>query len=144
MKFTATLQLDGTTATGILVPEDIMASLGGGKRIPVRVTINGVEYPSTVATMKGQPKIPVSAEIRKRAGVAAGDDLTVEIVNDDKPRTVEIPIDLATALAENKGAEEHFQSLSYSGQRRHVLAVTGARTAETRQRRIAAVIDELA
>jgi hypothetical protein len=144
MKFTATLQLDGTTATGILVPEDVIACVGGGKRIPVRVTINGVEYPSTVATMKGQPKVPVSAEIRKRAGVAAGEDLTVEIVNDDEPRTVEIPIDLAAALAENKGAEERFQSLSYSGQRRHVLAVTGARTAETRQRRIAAVVDELA
>ena len=143
MKFTTILQLDGATATGIRVPDDVVAALGGGKRFPVQVTINGVEYPSTVAIMKGKPKVPVSAEIRKLAGITAGDEITVDLVLDDKPRSVDVPSDLAAALAADAAAAERFQSLSYSNQRRHVLAVTGARTDETRSRRIAAVLAEL-
>lgn len=143
MKFTTTLQLDGATATGIRVPDDVVAALGGGKRIPVHVTINGVEYPSTVATMKSGPKVPVSAEIRKLADIKAGDEVTVDLILDDKPRSVDVTGDLAAALAGNSAAAERFRSLSYSNQRRHVLAVTGARTEETRSRRIAAVLAEL-
>ncbi|RAX15936.1 DUF1905 domain-containing protein [Pseudarthrobacter sp. AG30] len=143
MKFTTILQLDGATATGIRVPDDVVAALGGGKRFPVQVTINGVTYPSTVATMKGEPKVPVSSEIRKLAGIKAGDEVTVELTADDKPRSVDVPEDLAAALAADSAAAERFQSLSYSNQRRHVLAVTGARTEETRSRRIAAVLAEL-
>ena len=143
MKFTTILQLDGATATGIRVPDDVVAALGGGKRFPVQVTINGVTYPSTVATMKGEPKVPVSSEIRKLAGIKAGDEVTVELSADDKPRSVDVPEDLAAALAADTAAAERFQSLSYSNQRRHVLAVTGARTEETRSRRIAAVLAEL-
>ncbi|TDT78712.1 uncharacterized protein DUF1905 [Arthrobacter sp. AG258] len=143
MKFTTILQLDGATATGIRVPDDVVAALGGGKRFPVQVTINGVTYPSTVATMKGEPKVPVSSEIRKLAGIKAGDEVTVELSADDKPRSVDVPEDLAAALAADSAAAERFQSLSYSNQRRHVLAVTGARTEETRSRRIAAVLAEL-
>ncbi|WP_285244728.1 YdeI/OmpD-associated family protein [Pseudarthrobacter sp. fls2-241-R2A-127] len=139
MKFTATVQLDGATATGIRVPDDVVDALGGGKRIPVRVTINEVEYPSTVATMKGVPKVPVSAEIRKLAGINAGDEVAVDLIRDDAPRSVDVPEDLAASPA----AAERFQSLSYSNQRRHVLAVTGARTEGTRARRVAAVLAEL-
>jgi len=143
MKFTATVQLDGATATGIRVPDDVVDALGGGKRIPVRVTINEVEYPSTVATMKGVPKVPVSAEIRKLAGINAGDEVAVDLIRDDAPRSVDVPEDLAAALAASPAAAERFQSLSYSNQRRHVLAVTGARTEGTRARRVAAVLAEL-
>ena len=57
MEFTTTLQLDGQTATGIRVPDEVVAALGGGKRIPVSVTINGTRYASTIATMRGEPKI---------------------------------------------------------------------------------------
>lgn len=143
MRFTATLQLNGVTATGIEVPDQVIADLGGGKRIAVRVTINGVQYPSTIATMKGNAMVPVSAEIRDLAGIAASDELTVDVAKDDEPRTVEVPPDLAAALAADTAAAERFSSLSYSNQRRHVLAVTGARKEETRARRIAKVIQEL-
>ncbi len=73
MEFTTTLLLDGRTATGIRVPDEVVTALGGGKRIPVSVTINGTRYASTIATMRGEPKIPVSADIRSAAGIAAGD-----------------------------------------------------------------------
>ena len=143
MHFTTTLRLDGATATGIHVPDEVVASLGGGKRIPVQVTVNGVRYPSTVAMWKGRASIPVSAEIRSRAGIAAGDEIGVHVDRDDAPRTVEVPPALRTALDADPQAAERFAALSYSNQRRHVTAVTGARTDETRDRRIDRILDEL-
>ena len=143
MEFTTILQLDGKTATGIRVPDEAVAALGGGKRIPVSVTINGTRYASTIATMRGEPKIPVSAEIRSAAGIAAGDSITVQLERDDAPRTMDLPADLADALRADPAASDRFAALSYSNQRRQVLSVTGARTAETRTRRIQRVLDEL-
>lgn len=143
IEFEAVLQRDGKTATGITVPEDVVAQLGGGRRIRVAVTIASVTYPSTIAYLGGVAKIPVSAEIRAAAGLAAGDPLTVAVEPDDAPRTVEVPPDLAAALS-GAGLGEHFASLSYSNQRRHVLAVTGARTEQTRARRVERILTELA
>jgi hypothetical protein len=143
MEFITTLQLDGKTATGIRVPDEVVTALGGGKRIAVSVTINGTRYASTIATMRGEPKIPVSADIRSSAGIAAGDSITVEVERDDAPRTVELPAELADALRADPVASGKFATLSYSNQRRHVLAITGARTAETRTRRLQRVLDEL-
>ena len=143
MRFNAAIELNGKTATGIEVPGDVLVALGAGKRPSVRVTINGYAYPSTVGSMGGRSLIPVSAEVRARAGVAAGDLVDVEIVPDTAPRTVEVPADLKGALDQAPAARQAFDRLSYSGQRRHVLAVEGAKTDETRQRRIGKVITEL-
>ena len=143
MEFTTTLQLDGQTATGIRVPEEVVTALGGGKRIPVSVTISGTRYASTIATMRGEAKIPVSADIRSSAGIAAGDTITVDVERDDAPRAVEVPAELAEALRTDPVASGRFAALSYSNQRRHVLAITGARTDETRARRLQRVLDEL-
>ncbi|NYK09726.1 YdeI/OmpD-associated family protein [Leifsonia naganoensis] len=144
MTFRAVLQLDGATATGIVVPPEVVEALGGGGRIPVRATVAGVEYPSTIAMRAGQAKLPVSADIRTRAGIAAGDDVEVDLVRDDQPRTVEVPEDLAAALAAVPGSRERFDALSVSNRKRHVLAVEGAKAAETRARRVAKVLEELA
>ena len=143
MEFTTTLLLGGKTATGVRVPDEVMAALGGGKRIPVTVTINGTRYASTIATMRGEPMIPVSAEIRSAAGIAAGDNITVALERDDAPRTVDLPADLAEALRADPAASDRFGTLSYTNQRRHVLAITGARTTDTRTRRIQRVLGEL-
>jgi uncharacterized protein YdeI (YjbR/CyaY-like superfamily) len=94
--------------------------------------------------MKGQTRIPVSADIRSSAGIVAGDTIEVDVVRDGEPRTVEVPSDLQAALDADPAIRESFASLSYSNQRRHVLAVTTARTPETRERRIVAVVAELA
>ena|ERR1700722_2470046 len=143
MRFHATIRLDGKTATGIEVPPDVLDGLGGGKRPKVTVTINGFSYPSTVGSMGGRSLIPVSADVRTKAGVAAGDDVEVEVVPDTEPRTAAVPDDLAAALAAQPAARTTFDALSVSNQRRHVLAVEQAKTAETRQRRIAKVLTEL-
>jgi len=141
--FTAVLELARTTATGIEVPPEVVTALGGSRRPAVTVTLRGHRYRSTVATMGGRFLVPVSAEVRAAAGVAAGDVLEVTLELDDAPRAVEVPADLAGVLAGDPAAQAAFAALSYSLQRRHVLAVEGARTAATRERRVAKVLAEL-
>jgi hypothetical protein len=143
MRFHATVRLDGKTATGVEVPAEVLDGLGGGKRPKNVVTINGFSYPSSVGSMGGRSLIPVSAEVRTKAGIAAGDEIDVEVVPDTEPRAVVVPDDLAAALGAEPAARAAFERLSYSNQRRHVQAVEQAKTAETRQRRIGKVLSEL-
>lgn len=143
MQLSATIQLDGKTATGIDVPDDVVSALGGGNRPRVRVTVAGYSYQTTVARMGGKFKFPVSAAVREQAGVAAGDRVDVEIELDESPRTVTIPPALANALDEHPDAKAAFAKLSYTNQKRHVLAVDGAKTEETRQRRLHKIVSEL-
>lgn len=135
--FTTTVELGGKTATGFEVPASAMEQLASGRKPAVTVTINGHSYPSTVATMGGRPMVPLSAENRASAGVAAGDQVEVSLVLDTKPRELVVPPELAAALAEEPAAKAFFDSLSYSNRRWHTLQVDGAKTDETRQRRIA-------
>jgi hypothetical protein len=143
MKFHATVQLDGKTATGIRVPDETVAALGAGNRPPVRVTLAGHTYRTTVARMGGEFKFPVSAAVREQTGVAAGDDVEVELELDTEPRELAIPGELAELLDRDPSAKRAFEKLSYSNQRRHVLAIEGAKTPETQQRRLAKAIAEL-
>lgn len=143
MEFITTLTGHGGNTTGIEIPEDIVAALGAGKKPKVYVTVNGYTYRSTVAVMGGMFLVGVSAEHRAGAGVAAGDTITVGLRLDTDPRVVEVPADLAAALDEHPGLRAQFDRLSYSHQRQHVLAVEGAKAAETRARRIAGVVAHL-
>jgi hypothetical protein len=143
MTFQATIQLDGKTATGVSVPEEIVAALGGGNRPRVRVSVGGYEYRTSIARMGGQFKFPVSAAVREAAGVGAGDEVDVSIEPDTAPRSVDVPAELAAALEAHSGARAAFESLSYSNQKRYALLVEGAKTTETRERRIGKVLEEL-
>ena len=144
MRFRTTILTAGKTATGIEVPADVVEALGSSKRPPVRVTINGYTYRNTIAVMGGKYMVGVSAEHRAGAGVGGGgDEIDVDIELDDQPRTVEIPTELSKALAKDKVAKAAFDALSYTNQRRHVEGITGAKTEETRQRRLAKTLAEL-
>jgi hypothetical protein len=136
MKIRTTLQLNGKTATGFQVPEEVVTSLGSGKRPPVRVTIGAHTYRSTVAPMGGVYLIGVSAENRQAAGVAAGDEIDVTIELDTEPREVTVPADFAMALDGDAAAKHRFEAMSYTHRREHVRAIEDAKTPETRQRRI--------
>lgn len=136
MKFRATIRLGGKTATGIPVPAEVVESLGTNKRPPVNVTVNGYTYRSTVASMSGEYMLPISAENRTGAGVAAGDEVDVDIELDSEPREVVIPPDFTDVLNQDAEAKHFFDGLSYSHKRRYVLSIEGAKTAETRLRRI--------
>ena len=136
MKFRATVELGGKTATGIEVPPEVVAALGSSRKPAVRVTINDYTYRSTVATMGGRFMVGVSAEVRAAAGIAAGDIVDVEMELDTAPREVNVPADFAAALDRDPDARRFFDGLSYSNRLRFVLNIEGAKTDETRQRRI--------
>ena len=143
MRFRATLELGGKTATGIEVPAEVVAALGSSKRPAVRVGINGHNYASTIAVMGGRYLLPVSAENRSAAGIAAGDEIDIEVVLDDQPRVVVVPADLAAAIDGSPEAGRRFAALSFSHQRAHVMAVEAAKAPATRERRVAKVIESL-
>lgn len=136
MKFQARIELGGKTATGIGVPREVVEALGPSKKPAVRVTINGHTYRSTVASRGGRFLLPVSAENRELAGVAAGDEVEVEMELDDRPRELSVPEDFARALERDKAAKRLFDGLSYSKKQWHVVSIEGAKTTETRKRRI--------
>lgn len=137
MRFRTTVEQAGKTATGIQIPDDIVEGLGAGKRPAVRVTINGYTYRSTVASMGGRFMVGVGAQNREGAGVAGGDKVDVDIELDTAPREVTVPPDFAKALKKDAKAKATFEALSYSNKNWHVSSIEGAKTDETRQRRIA-------
>jgi Bacteriocin-protection, YdeI or OmpD-Associated/Domain of unknown function (DUF1905) len=143
MRFRAAVELNGKTATGIEVPAEVVAALGQGRRPPVTATVNGFTYRTSVAALGGRFLMPVSAQVRQDAGVAAGDVVDVDLELDEAPRTVMVPDDLAQALAQDAAAAAAFDRLSYSHQQRHVLAIESAKATETRQRRIAKTVADL-
>jgi Bacteriocin-protection, YdeI or OmpD-Associated/Domain of unknown function (DUF1905) len=135
MKFSTTVLLGGKTATGLVVPEEVVTALGSGQRPKVAVTVNGHTYRSTVALMHGQFLVPLSAEHRDAAGVAAGDAVEVEVILDEAPREIELPADLAAALGTG-AAREFFDGLSFTYRKEWVRWITEAKKAETRQARV--------
>lgn len=143
MRFRSVVQLSGKTAAGVPVPDEVVEGLGSGRRPPVRVTINGHAYRTTVASRGGGFVLPISAEVRGKAGVAAGDEVDVDIGLDTEPREVGVPPDLAEALGHDPDAGRSFEGLSYSNKRRLVEGIEGAKTAETRSRRVAKAVREL-
>jgi bifunctional DNA-binding transcriptional regulator/antitoxin component of YhaV-PrlF toxin-antitoxin module len=143
MAFRGTILLGGKTATGIQVPVEIVEGLGGGKRPAVRATINGYTYRTTVAPMRGRFMIPVSAEVREKAGLSAGDEVDVDVELDTQPREVAVPPELAEALDRDAEIRRTFQALSYSKKRRLVEPIGQAKTIETRQRRVDKAVREL-
>lgn len=142
MRFETTLLLVGNN-TGIDVPPAVLDDLGGGKRPLVNVTVNdSYSYRSAVAPMGGRYLIAFSSDKRAATGLKGGETITVELTLDTEPRTVEVPDDLAAALSA-AGLREAFDRISPSQQKAHVTSVDGAKTAETRARRVAAVVEKL-
>jgi hypothetical protein len=141
--FRATIGLAGKTATGIRVPAEVVESLGAGKKPPVRVTINGKTYRSTIASRSGQYLVGVSAENRQLTGVAAGDEVDVDIELDTEPREVVVPPDLGKALDSHARARQFFESLSFSQKQGFVLPIEQAKKPETRERRVEKAIEML-
>jgi uncharacterized protein DUF1905/bacteriocin resistance YdeI/OmpD-like protein len=134
MDFRTTVVQSGKTATGLQVPDDVVAALGGGKRPPVTVTLGGYEYRTTVAPMGGAFWIPLSAEHRAAAGVLAGQEVDVRVELDTAPRETPLPDDLAAALDED--ATAFFSALAPSHRKEWVRWVEEAKKPETRAARV--------
>ena len=143
MNVHTTVLLVGKTATCVEIPSEVVTAFGSSRRPAVCVTINGHTYRSTVAPWGGRFLLPISAEHRQGAGIAAGDDIELDITLDTEPRAVTVPADFAAVLDHDPDARRRFEGLSDSGRLRHILAIEGAKTAETRQRRIGKAIETL-
>ncbi|MCA0454390.1 MAG: YdeI/OmpD-associated family protein [Chloroflexi bacterium] len=141
--FRTTIISGGGNTAGIVIPPEIVEELGKGKKPPVKVTLNGKTYRNTVAVMGGQFMVGVSAENRALTGVKVGDELDVTLELDTEPRTVDVPEDLAAALAAKPGATEAFEASAPSKKKEFVRQVNEAKSQETRDRRIANIVDKL-
>ncbi|GGQ56344.1 YdeI/OmpD-associated family protein [Couchioplanes azureus] len=144
MRFRAELLATGGTTTGFQVDDAVVAGLGGGGRPKVVASVNGHRWRGSIARMGGSYWLGVSAERRGQAGIAAGDVLDVDVELDTAVREVEVPADLAAALEASPEAKACWDGLSHSNRKWHVLQVTGAKTAPTRERRIARSVAMLA
>jgi hypothetical protein len=143
MRFSSEVLLGGKTATGIVVPPDVVAALGQSRKPAVTVSINGHTYRSTVAVRGGEFMLPLSAENRTAAGVAAGDRVEVEVELDNAPRELNLPADFAAALAADADAGRFFETLSFSQKSGFVIPIEQAKAQETRERRIEKTIAKL-
>ncbi len=143
MKFRTVVELGGKTATGLAVPDDVLTALGAGRRPAVRVTVNGHRYPTTVATRGGRFLVPLSAENRAAARVAAGDEVEVDIEVDDSPRTVVVPPDLAAGLAADPAAGAFFDGLAYTQGKEWVRWIEEAKRPDTRRTRVQRTVEAL-
>ena len=134
MEFRTTVVQSGKTATGLQVPDDVVAALGGGKRPPVTVTLGGYGYRTTVAPMGGAFWIPLAAEHREAAGLQAGQEVDVRVELDTAPRETPLPEDLAAALDDD--ARAFFDGLAPSHRKEWVRWVEDAKKPETRAARV--------
>jgi hypothetical protein len=135
-KFKTTVrQAEGMNATGLEVPDKIIAALGPGKKHKVTVGINGYTYRSTVAVYSGRYFLPLAKEHRDAAGVKANDRVEVTLELDTAPREVDVPKDFAAAL-KKAGLTKEFAALAFTHRKEHVRAIEEAKAPETRLRRI--------
>jgi hypothetical protein len=141
--FTATIQNAGDGGAYVEIPFDVEAAFGS-KRPKVRATIGGEPYRGTLVRMGTECHLlPVLKNIREKIGKNFGDDVEVTLEEDNEPRVVEIPPDLAEAFSQNPEAEAAFAHLAYTHQKEYVRWIEEAKRDETRQKRILKAIEML-
>ncbi|MDO5498762.1 MAG: YdeI/OmpD-associated family protein [Propionibacteriaceae bacterium] len=142
MEFRAVLENRGGNTAAFTVPAEVVAGLGGGQRPKVVVTLGEHTWRSSIAVYGGVHYLGVSQANRKAADAVDGETYLVRLALDTEERVIEPPADLLEAIRA-AGAEGAWERLSYSNQRKHVLAIEGAKKPETRARRVAACVNAL-
>lgn len=143
VRLTTTLAARGPAAAVVLDDAQVAAIGEGAKRFPVRATINGYSFRTTVTRMRGEFLLGLNREVRESAGAEAGDTVEVAIELDTEPREVDVPEALATALADDAAARATFDALSFTHRKEYARWVAEAKRAETRDRRVAKALEEL-
>ena len=142
-RFEAVIRSAAGGGAYVEVPPEVIEALGGGGRIPVEATFDGLPYRGSIASMGGCMALGILKQIRTDLGKSPGDPVLVTVSRDLAERTIDVPEDLATAL-EAAGAREAFDRLSFSHRREHITAITDAKKPETRARRIAKAVEMVA
>jgi Domain of unknown function (DUF1905)/Bacteriocin-protection, YdeI or OmpD-Associated len=144
VRFRAELRSTGRGGGHLVeVPPDVIQQLGAKGRIAVRASFNGVPYRGSIVRMGGVTMLGVTKGIMSEAGVDVGDTLDVVVENDDAPREVAVPSELADAFERNAAMRAAWESLSYTARKEHAAAIEGAKKPETRERRVATVLESL-
>jgi hypothetical protein len=143
IRFTTTLQARGPAAAVVLGDEQVGEVGEGARAFPVVATINGYTWRGRVNRMRGEYLLGMSSEVREGAGVAAGDTVDVEVALDPAPREVDVPAELAAALAADVDANARFDALAYTHRKEFARWVGEAKRDETRERRVAEAIEML-
>lgn len=140
--FDSEMTRTGANTTGVVVPPEVIAKLGGGARPAVVAKVNDYIYRTTVGSMRGLSMLPFSAQHRSASGINGGDAIMVVLSIDTESREAELPEDLVDALTAG-GVLDRFKSQAPSRQRADVDAVVTAKAVETRERRITAIVAKL-
>ena len=136
---------EGGEVCSISIPFDVEKTFGTRGRVPVRGTINGAPFRSSLFRMGGDCHfMVVNREMRQAAGVRGGETVPVTMERDTEPRTVTPPPDLARAIKADKDAQAAWEKLSYTHRKEHARAVEEAKKPETRRRRIEKAVEQLA
>jgi hypothetical protein len=141
-QFEAPITSTGTGRGGayVAVPAAVVDALGGGGRIPVEATFDGIPYRGSIVSMGAGPCIGILKSIRTELGKEPGDTVRVTLRRDTAERTIDVPDDFAQALRD-AGVRQAFDALSFSHRREHVNAINEAKRPETRQRRITKAVE---
>jgi hypothetical protein len=136
LHLTVTLVARGPAAAVVLDDDQVAAVGDGARRFPVRVTINGYTWRTTVMRMRGEFLLGLSREVRERAGVEVGDRVEVDVELDLAPREVEMPAALTDALATSPPARSAFDALAYTHRKEYARWISEAKREDTRERRV--------
>ena len=143
LSLTLTLEPRGPAGAFVLTDEQV-AVVGGGRRtFPVQVGVNGVTLALRLARMGGENLIGLARAVREQAGVSIGSAYPVEIAAEEGERVVEVPPDLAAALAGDAQASAAFEALAYSHRKEYVRWIGEAKRDATRAQRILKTVEML-
>jgi len=143
LTLTLTLEPRGPAGAFLLSDDQVTAVGGGRKAFPVQVSVNGVTLPLRLARMGGENMIGLARAARERAGVSIGAAYEVRIAADEGERTVEVPADLAAALAADAQAAAAFEAMAYSHRKEFVRWIDEAKRDATRAQRVAKTVEML-
>ena len=134
---------EGSSVAGLTPPFDVVKVFATRARVPVRGTINGFPYRSSLMPMGGCHRMVVNKTIRDGAGVQARDTVTVVMERDEEERKVAAPPALKKEMARNKAAQERWKALSFTHQKEMARSITDAKQEETQVRRLKTIMDVL-
>lgn len=124
------------------IPDENLVEINGNRRAPLKVTINGYTYQSTATGVDGKCMVVFPMREREASGAKIGDRIVVTLELDDGYREVDMHEKLIEELARH-GLSETFHDLAYSKRKEFARQVNEAKAEDTRNRRIAKIIEEL-
>jgi Domain of unknown function (DUF1905)/Bacteriocin-protection, YdeI or OmpD-Associated len=134
---------EGTQVAALKPPFYVIAVFGRKGRVPVKGTINGFAFRSSLMNMGDGHMMAVNAQLRAGAHCKGGDTVDVVMEFDEDERKVEVPAYLKKIINSDGKAQEFWGKLSFTHQKEYVREIEGAKRPETKGKRIAVMMDAL-